>query len=216
MIGRSVARLEDLALRKGAGCFVADLSFPFQLHLRLLRSPIAHGRLIGIDAAAALALPGVVAVWTADDIPDVPPVDFRDPSAEVLLPYRQPVLAREFVRYVGEPVAAVFADDPYCAEDAADLIRLEIEPLPVVTSASQAPGQFDNSRSTEATILKHGYGNIDRAFASAHTIVELDLAIGRHSAVPMETRGAIGVYEQLPTSSGSMVPPRFRIVTAIC
>ncbi|MCC6887869.1 MAG: xanthine dehydrogenase family protein molybdopterin-binding subunit [Hyphomicrobiales bacterium] len=195
MIGHSVARLEDVALLKGAGRFVADLSFPFQLHLRLVRSPVAHGRLIGIDAAAARAIPGVVAVWTADDIPDVPPVDFRDPSAEALLPYRQPVLARGLVRYVGEPVAAVFAEDPYRAEDAADLVRLDIDPLPVVTSASQAPGAFDRDHSTEATILKHSYGDIDRAFANAHAIVELDLTIGRHSAVPMETRGAIGVYD---------------------
>ncbi len=198
MIGRSVARVEDLALLTGTGCFIADLSLPHQLHLRLVRSPVAHGRLVKIDASAALALPGVIAVWTADDIADVPPIDFRDPSAEVLLPYRQPVLARGLVRYVGEPVAAVFATDPYCAEDAADLVQLEIDALPVVTSALQAPSWFDEGLSSEVTVLKHSYGDIDHAFANAHTIVELDLEIGRHSAVPMETRGAIGVYDAGP------------------
>src|SRR4051812_14293557 len=94
VIGRSVSRLEDRPLVTGAARFVGDLSFPHQLHMRLVRSPIANGRLIGIDSSGALAMPGVVAVWTCESIPEVPPVDFRDPSAEALLPYRQPVLAR--------------------------------------------------------------------------------------------------------------------------
>ena len=93
VIGQPVGRLEDLALVMGAGRFVADMSLPFQLHMRLVRSPMAHGRLVKIDAVEALSVPGVVAVWTNNDIADLPPVDFRDPSAEALLPYRQPVLA---------------------------------------------------------------------------------------------------------------------------
>src|SRR6201995_2585358 len=116
VIGQSVGRLEDLALVTGMGRFVADMSLPFQLHMRLVRSPVAHGHLLGIDASAALAMPGVVAVWTSRDVADVPPVDFRDPSAEALTPYRQYILGRERVRYVGEPVAAVFATDAYVAE----------------------------------------------------------------------------------------------------
>lgn len=195
VIGRSVGRLEDAPLVTGAGRFVADLSFPHQLHMRLVRSPVAHGRLTGIDESRALAMPGVVAVWTSESIPDVPPVDFRDPTAEALLPYRQPVLARDRVRYVGEPVAAVFADDPYIAEDAADLVVLEIEHLPALTSASEPPGEFAQGLSTQATVQRHSYGDIDRAFAEAHEVVELDLELGRHSAVPMETRGAIGVHD---------------------
>ncbi len=118
---------------------------------------------------------GVVAVWTGQDVLDISPVDYRDPAPEPLLAYRQPVLARERVRYVGEPVAAVFAVDAYIAEDAADLVTLEIDPLPVLTSASAQPAAFDETRSTEATVLRHSFGNIDRAFAEAHTIVELDL-----------------------------------------
>lgn len=195
VIGVSVRRLEDAALVTGSGRFVGDVSFPHQLHMRLVRSPVANGRIVAIDTARARALAGVVAVWTAEDIPDVPPVDFRDPSAEALLPYRQPVLARGRVRYVGEPVAAIFAQDPYVAEDAADLVVIDTEPLPVLLSASASPGEFAPGHSTEATILRHSYGNIERAFADAHIVAELDLDLGRHSAVPMETRGAIGVYD---------------------
>ncbi|MEA2948493.1 MAG: aerobic carbon-monoxide dehydrogenase large subunit, partial [Alphaproteobacteria bacterium] len=195
VLGASVSRLEDAALVTGSGRFVGDVAFPHQLHMRIVRSAMAHGRIRAIDAAPARALPGVVAVWTGEDTADVPPVDFRDPSAQALLPYRQPVLARGRVRYVGEPVAAVFAVDPYVAEDAADLVAIEIEPLPVLMSASDPPGEFEPGRSTEATTLRHGYGDIGRAFAGAHAVVELDLEVGRHSAVPLETRGAIGVYD---------------------
>ena len=101
----------------------------------------AHGRIVSIDAAAARALPGVFAVWTAADIADVPPIDFREGSIPALDPYRQPVLANGRVRYVGEPVAAVFADDPYIAEDAADLVAIEIEELPPLLDARGGAGR---------------------------------------------------------------------------
>src|SRR4051812_10025879 len=158
------------------------MSLPFQLHMRLVRSPVAHGRIVAIDTTEALAVPGVVAVWTGQDVLDISPVDYRDPAPEPLQAYRQPVLARERVRYVGEPVAAVFAVDAYVAEDAADLVTLDIDPLPVVTSASAQPAAFDETRLTEATVLRWSFGNVDRAFAEAHTVVELDLEVGRHSA----------------------------------
>src|SRR5262249_8995237 len=125
-IGQSVARLEDPPLVRGRGRFAADISFPHQLHMRMVRSNHAHGRIVWVDASAARMLPGVVAVWTADDIADVPPIDFREGRIPALEPYRQPVLATGKVRYVGDPVAAVFANDPYVAEDAADLVTMEI------------------------------------------------------------------------------------------
>ena len=84
---------------------------------------------------SARDLPGVVAVWTADDIADVPPIDFREGPIEKLAPYRQPVLAQHKVRYVGEPIAVVFAEDPYVAEDAADIVTMEVEELPVLLDA---------------------------------------------------------------------------------
>src|SRR5205823_1799458 len=104
----------------------------------------AHARIVSIDASAALALPGVVAVWTNDDIADLSPIDFRaDKSSEALKPFRQPALARGRVRYIGDPVAAVFAEDPYLAEDAAELVNVEFEELPIVLSASDLPGEFE-------------------------------------------------------------------------
>src|SRR5437764_2061236 len=101
VIGRSVPRLEDPPLVTGRGRFVGDLGFPHQLHMRVVRSPYAHAVLRRVDTAAALAAPGVAAVWTGADIADLPPIDFRDPAGESLKPYRQPILARHGPRYVG-------------------------------------------------------------------------------------------------------------------
>ncbi len=196
VLGHSVTRIEDLPLITGRGRFAEDISFPHQLHMRMVRSHLAHGRIVAIDAEAARALPGVAAVWTADDIADLPPIDFRgDRGSEELKPYRQPVLAKGRVRYAGDPVAAVFAENPYIAEDAAALVAVELEELPPVLAADAPPGEFEPGRSTEAAVLSHSYGDIEAAFAAAHTIVELDLAVGRHSGVPMETRGAIGRFD---------------------
>lgn len=195
VIGRSVPRLEDAPLLKGEGRFAADISFPHQLHMRVVRSSFGHGRILSIDAQAACDLPGVHAVWTFEDIADIPPIDFRLTKVEGLDPYRQTVLSRERVRYVGEPVAAVFADDPYVAEDAADLVVVEIEELPVLTDAFAAPGEFERGRNTEPAVIRKGYGDVEAAFRTAHAVVELDLSVGRHSGVPMETRGAVARYE---------------------
>src|SRR5262249_57783140 len=109
------------------GGFAGDISFSHQLHMRIVRSNHAHGKTAAIDTSAARALAGIVAVWTAADIADVPPIDFREGQIPALEPYRQPVLATEKVRYVGEPGAAIFADDPYVAEDAAELVSPPID-----------------------------------------------------------------------------------------
>jgi carbon-monoxide dehydrogenase large subunit len=194
-IGMPVERLEDPPLVAGRGRFAADINFPRQLHMRMVRSNHAHGRVVAIDVKEALAVPGVVAVWTARDIDDIGPIDFREGPIEKLAPYRQPVLATDKVRYVGEPVAAVFAEDPYVAEDAAELVAVEIEPLPPLLDARAEPGEFAPGRNTEAAYLTQGYGDVEAVFASAHAIVELDLTSGRHSGVPLETRGALGRYD---------------------
>jgi carbon-monoxide dehydrogenase large subunit/6-hydroxypseudooxynicotine dehydrogenase subunit gamma len=194
-IGQSVTRLEDPPLVTGHGQFAGDINFPHQLIMRIVRSAHAHGRIKAIDTAAARALPGVFAVWTADDIPEVPPIDFREGSIPALDPYRQPVLAKERVRYVGDPVAAVFAADAYTAEDAADLVTVEIDELPPLLDAQAAPGEFSPGHSSEAAVIRQGYGDVDAVFRDAAHIVELELTIGRHSGVPLETRGAIGRYD---------------------
>jgi carbon-monoxide dehydrogenase large subunit/6-hydroxypseudooxynicotine dehydrogenase subunit gamma len=213
-IGASVERLEDPPLVTGRGRFAGDLAFPHQLHMRVVRSPYAHGRIKQIDAAAARALPGVAAVWTAAEIAEVPPIDFREGPNARLAPFRQPVLARDRVRYVGEPVAAVFADDAYVAEDAAELVRIDVDEIDPIVDASAPPGEFAPGLTTEPTVCRQGYGDVAAAFEDAAAIVELDLAIGRHSGVPLETRGAIGRYDAardvLELHGAAKVPHRNR------
>ncbi len=194
-IGQSVERLEDPPLVAGRGEFAGDINFAHQLHMRIARSAHAHGRIVAIDTSAARALPGVFAVWTSADTADVPPVDFREGSIPALDPYRQPILAKDVVRYVGEPIAAVFAADPYIAEDAADLITVEIEELPPALDAQAPPFEFSPGHSSEAALIRQGYGDVDAVFRSTPHIVTVELGIGRHSGVPLETRGAIGHYD---------------------
>jgi carbon-monoxide dehydrogenase large subunit len=194
-VGRSVPRLEDGPLVLGQGRFAADISFAHQAHMRVVRSAHAHGRIVTIDSADARASAGVIAIWTAADVADIPPIDFRLTRIEGLEPYRQPILARDRVRYVGEPVAVVFAADPYAAEDAADLITVEIEDLPEVMTADMAPVEFSAGHSSEAAVVHKGYGDVAAAFAAVQSTVALELKIGRHSGVPLETRGAIARYD---------------------
>jgi carbon-monoxide dehydrogenase large subunit len=195
IIGRSVARREDPPLLRGQGRFAADINFPGQWTMRVVRSPVAHGEIRSIDVSAALALPGVHAVWTHRDVAHIPPIPFRLTGLKTLEPYRQPILADRVVRYVGEPVALVFAGDAYVAEDAADLVEIDIAPRDVVMNASDAPGAFDAERTTEPDVIRKGYGDVEAAFRDAHAVVSLDLAVGRHTGVPMETRGAIATYD---------------------
>lgn len=196
VLGKPVTRLEDQALITGRGRYAGDINFPHQLQMRIVRSVHAHAEIRSIDTSRAKALPGVFAVWTSEDIREVGPVDFRaDRASEVLKPYRQPVLAKERVRYVGDPVVAIFAEDAYIAEDAAELVEIDYSELRIIVSADEEPGEFEPGRSTEAAFLTHTFGDVDSAFARAHKVIELDLHTGRHSGVPLETRGAIGRYD---------------------
>jgi len=214
VLGQPVARLEDPPLLTGRGAFVGDIGFPHQLHMRVVRSPYPHAGLRSIDVAMARSAPGVVAVWTAADIADLPPIDFRDPAAEALRPYRQPLLAQGRVRYVGEPIAAVFATDPYLAEDAAELVSVEADVLTPTLDAGTSPGTFAPCLSTEALVLRAGYGDVEAVFAAARGVVALDLSIGRHSGVPLETRGALARYaaanDVLELYGAAKVPHRNR------
>ena len=195
-VGRSVMRLEDRPLILGQGRFAADISFPGQWTMRVVRSPAAHGKIRSIEAGAALELSGVHAVWTNADVAHIPPIPFRLTGLKTLEPYRQPVLAKKFVRYVGEPVALVFAEDQYVAEDAADLVEIDIEELDVQLLATEQPCVFEDELSTEAGVLRKGYGDVDLAFHDAVAVVSLELSIGRHSGVPLETRGGIARYDE--------------------
>jgi len=136
-VGRSIPRVEDLRLLTGGGRYGADFDIPGQLHARIVRSQVAHGRIRAIDTAAAADRSGVLAVLTAEDVPEVriPIRLFATDNANRVL---QPPLARGTVRYVGDPIALVLASDPYVAEDAAEDVLVEIEPLEVVLDPFEA------------------------------------------------------------------------------
>lgn len=196
-IGRAVTRLEDRPLVSGTGRFVGDMDMPHQLWARVVRSAHATGRITGIDISEALEMPGVVAVWTSKDLGDLPDIPFRATRIEGLGPYTQPCLAKGRVRYVGEPVAIVFAEDPYLAEDAAETVFADIdEDVDAILDARAEPGEFAPGISTAPLTLTKGYGDTEAAFAEAAHVVELDLAIGRHSGIPMETRGALAAWDK--------------------
>lgn len=195
IVGKSVTRLEDRPLVRGEGGFSADVNFHRQLYMRVVRSQVAHGILQRIITEEAKALRGVVAVWTRDDVSEIPLIPFRATKVQGLEPYCQPILARERVRYVGEPVAVVFAHDPYIAEDAADLVVAHIDALPPVLDATAEPSEFLPGLNTEPTIIRKTYGDVEAGFAQAHAVVQLKLSIGRHSGVPLECRGAVARYD---------------------
>ena len=190
-IGERVLRLEDGPLLAGEGTFAADWEFPDTIHMSVVRSSVAHGDVRSIETSAAAGMPGVYSVWTAEDVTDIPPIEFRATKYTGLDPYKQPVLANGRVRYVGEPLAVVFADDPYTAEDAANLIWAGIDEHAAITDATDPPGEFSPGQDTEATVIEKGYGDVDAAFALSDDVVELELRTGRHSGVPLECRGGL-------------------------
>ena len=177
--GQAVRRLEDATLVVGRGQYADDVTLPGQTHLVFLRSPYAHARITGIDAADARAMPGVIAVYTGAELvgagvkPAPAPVGFpRSDGTPGVSAARYP-LAHGRVRYVGDPVAVVFAEDPYLAEDVADRVVLELEELPALLRAEEAPGEFEPGRSTEAGLVRKEYGDLDAAFRNAHATVSL-------------------------------------------
>lgn len=199
-IGRSVPRLEDQRLLRGRGWFHDDVNRPGQLWMRLVRSPVAHARIRAIDLSAAARLPGVAAVITAADLHAMPRIPVRQPTPGIdFAPYLQPALATGFIRYVGEPVAAVAAEDPVTAEDAAELVGLDLDPLPVALDARTATdlrlAAFGDA-TAEVGVVEFAYGDVDQAIADAAEVVSLRLRVGRHSGTPLEPRGLVAEYDQ--------------------
>jgi CO/xanthine dehydrogenase Mo-binding subunit len=197
-VGQRIPRLEDRRLLRGSGRFVDDVDLPGQLWMRVVRSPAAHARLTSVATAAARAASGVRAVLTGRDVARVEPIPLRIDFGIDVAAYLQPVLARERVRYVGEPVAAVLADDPYAAEDGAELVELELEELPVVldarTGVTDAPTLRDDAPN-EVAVLRKGHGDVEAAFAAAEHVVSAELSVGRHTGSPLETRGLVVDYD---------------------
>jgi carbon-monoxide dehydrogenase large subunit/6-hydroxypseudooxynicotine dehydrogenase subunit gamma len=167
--------------------------------MRVVRSPVAHAVLAGVDAGESLALPGVHAVLTGADV-SLPPIPVRvSPDPGGLRAYLQPVLARGQVRYVGEPVAVVVADDPYLAEDGADLVAAEYAELAPVRDARAASGpgapRLFDGQPNEVAVLTASFGDAAAAFRVAAHVVEVDAVIGRQTAVPIEPRSLLAEWD---------------------
>jgi carbon-monoxide dehydrogenase large subunit len=185
-------RREDGPLLTGTALFAGDVQRPGQLWLGVVRSPTASGTLVGIDAADALALPSVHAVLTAKDCGSVPSIPIRVHARPGMERHLQPVLAFERVRYVGEPLAVVVADDPYAAEDAVDRVRAEIEIDEPFLGGERLWTDTDDERVIWKTAGR--FGDVDAAFAAADLVVEAELLVPRQTGLPMETRGLVAEW----------------------
>lgn len=223
LIGSPVARIEDLRFVRGAGEYVDDVTRTGLLHAVILRSQVAHGRIVRIDATAARGMPGVQAVITASEIgPRVPTIPLRQEPLPEFRPYEQPVIATAKVRYVGEPVAVAVAESQRAAEDALERIALEIEDLPVVIDRAAAAHAdtrlFDDTASNRPITLSAVRGDADRAFAEADYVRREHFVIQRHSAFPMEPRGLLAEWDasagRLTVWGASKVPFAIRRVLA--
>ena len=200
-VGASIPRHEDPPLLTGRARYIADIHLPGQLTMAVVRSPAAHGTIRRIETAEAEALPGAAAVFTARDLAEslgrVPRIPPRVSYDETVLPYLQPVLAEDRVRYTGEPLAVVLAEDRYTAEDAAELVFADIDPRPAALDGSDGPegGGRLFEEGNLVTVLEAGFGDADRAFREAEAVVEAELSVGRHSGVPLEARGIAVEYD---------------------
>jgi len=223
MIGASPRRKEDQRLLTGDGRFLDDLTREGLLHLGVVRSAEAHARLTKVATEAACHFPGVVLAWSASDLGEITPhVPTAYGGAHKGRPWAQPVLAREVVRYVGEPVAVVVAENPYRLADALDAVTVEYERLPALPTAEAAlasatrlhEGWPDNV----ALVARGAVGDAERALAGAHLIVRERLRHPRLSAVPIETRGAFAYRDRasgaLVVSSSTQSPYSLRDVVA--
>ena len=198
--GTSVRRAEDPRILTGSGRYVDDVKLPGMLHAAFVRSPLAHGQVLSVDAEAARALPGVVAVLTGADL-DTMTVRGPDP----LLAYigmgaggpDYSLLATDKVRFVGDPVAVVVADSRYLAEDGCELVEVDYADLPPVVSAASAldPGSVPVFVDLGSNIIgpprRGEFGDVGGVFAAADRIAEFHFDVHRHQNVPMEGRGMV-------------------------
>jgi 2-furoyl-CoA dehydrogenase large subunit len=195
--GQSLERVEDAALLTGRGRFIDDLGVrPGTLHAAILRSPHAHADILSVDVAAAAAMPGVAAVITGRDL-----ARLTTPMvAGLKVAVENWPMAVERVRYVGEPVAIVVAQDRYLAEDALDTIEVEYRPLrcvvdPVASLEPDAPMLHDRAGGNLVSDRRFRYGDPEAAFADAAHQVAVTIAYPRNTGAPMETFGVVAEYD---------------------
>jgi 2-furoyl-CoA dehydrogenase large subunit len=196
LVGQALERFEDAALLTGAGRYIDDLPVaPGTLHAAVLRSPHAHAELVAVDATAALAMPGIAAVVTRDEVTRWT----RPFTVGVKQPMEHWCLAVDRVRYVGEPVAVVLAQDRYRAEDALEQIKVEYRPLPAIVdtraaAASDAVLLHPRVGSNVVSDRRFRYGDPEAAFAAADRCVTLTLSYPRNAVTPIECLGVIAQY----------------------
>jgi carbon-monoxide dehydrogenase large subunit len=220
-IGQPIKRFEDPKLLTGQGTFVDDLKRPDMLYAVVLRSPHAHARIHAIDTSAAVRLPGVVRVLTAQDlvgmVRDIPPRP--TPELEGVAVPEHPVLARDKVCYVGQPVAVVVAHDRYLARDALDRIEVDYQALPSVMDPWDAAREgtspvHDAFGSNVALHIREGRGDLTAAFAQADAVVRGRYDVPRLSPAPMEGRGLLAHYQPeadlLTLWASTQVPHRLK------
>jgi len=206
-IGQPVSRKEDPILVQGQGRYTDDVNMPGQAYAALVRSPIAHGVIKGIDTDAARAMPGVLAIYTAKDLEGAGyqslkcAVDFPNRDGSPMRKPERRAFASDKVRFVGDPVALVVAESRQAAQDAAEAVNVDIDILPAVTSAREAvqpgaPQLFDDV--PDNTVLDFHFGDsekVEAAFAGAAHVTRLDLLNNRLVVSAMEPRAAIASYE---------------------
>ncbi|MBO9513655.1 MAG: xanthine dehydrogenase family protein molybdopterin-binding subunit [Variovorax sp.] len=222
-IGRHEPRREDARLLTGRGRYVDDIVVPGALHACFVRSPHAHARLVAIDTAAALAMPGVVAVYTGRDIAAHTTRHRMAPPIEGLQPMESDTLPIDKVRFQGDPVACVIATDRYLAEDAAEHVDVEYEVLPAVATMAQAleahAPRVDDALPSNLLSHQHAsWGDVDGAMARAHRVIESSFSMHRQTHLPIETRGCIASWdagrEHLLFQVGTQVPHPYRTTLA--
>ena len=199
-IGAPVRRAEDIRFLTGRATFIDDVKLPGMLHAAVLRSPHAHARILAVDAADALKLPGVACVLTFADLPaGVKPIPLRMYALEGLDRFLQYPLARNKVAYVGEPVALAVAADRYAAEDAVDAVRVEYEPLEAAADVDAALRGRVVVHEEQGVNVAGGHdieiGDVDRAFREAEYTRKEVLRVHRHTGNPMETRGLAASHD---------------------
>ena len=214
-IGAPVERREDLRFLRGRGQYVDDLLPDGLLYAVFVRSSVAHGRLVSVDATEALKLAGVHAVITAKDMPDGPPIiPMRLQPLPDFKPYEQPVIAHDKVRYVGEPIAIVLADSVAIGEDALDHIQVEIEELPPIADHETAMRDesvlFEATGTNKSLVFVAQKGDADAAFRNAPYVRRERMRTGRHYGLTMEPRGVMAEWDEakgrLVVSGAAKVP----------
>lgn len=200
-LGYSIPRKEDYRLLTGNAQYTDDISLPHALNACFVRSPYAHARIKSIDTTAAKQLPGVVAVVTGKDLAMWTNKAVMAPPIEGLQPMEMDTLPIEKVRFDGDPVVCIVAEDRYVAEDAADLVEIEYEVLqPVVNMyeglKADAPLVDDNLKDNLVSHQQMHHGNIEEQFQKADRIIEVSFSQHRQTHVPMETRGCAAVWDE--------------------